>query len=80
MENIDKELEKLLCYCMDKDVIELSDVEAVTTEQITNKVFEMLMRLHHTDKSVRLSCITICWHLKSRPCVLCILYRASSIY
>ena len=42
MENIDKELEKLLCYCMDKDVIELSDVEAVTTEQITNKVFEMV--------------------------------------
>ena len=42
MENIDKVLEKLLCYCMDKDVIELSDVEAVTTEQITNKVFEMV--------------------------------------
>ena len=42
MENIDKELEKLLCYCMDKEVIELSDVEAVTTEQITNKVFEMV--------------------------------------
>ena len=42
MENIDKELEKLLCYCMDKDVIELSDVETVTTEQITNKVFEMV--------------------------------------
>ena len=37
MENIDKELEKLLCYCMDKDVIELSDVETVTTEQITNE-------------------------------------------
>ena len=27
---------------MDKDVIELSDVETVTTEQITNKVFEMV--------------------------------------
>ena len=42
MENIDKELEKLICYCMDKDVIELSDVEAVTTEQTQNKVFEMV--------------------------------------
>ena len=28
--------------CMDKDVIELSDVEAVTTEQTQNKVFEMV--------------------------------------
>ena len=42
MENIDKELEKLICYCMDKAVIELSDVEAVTTEQTQNKVIEMV--------------------------------------
>lgn len=42
MENIEKELEKLICYCMDKDVIEPEDVEAVTTEQISNKVFDMV--------------------------------------
>ncbi len=42
MENIDKELEKLICYCLEKDTIELSDVEAVTTEQTTSKVFEMV--------------------------------------
>lgn len=42
MENIEKELEKLICYCMDKDVIEPADVEAITTEQISNKVFEMV--------------------------------------
>lgn len=42
MENIDKELEKLLCYCLDKDTIEAADVEAVTTEQIANKVFLMV--------------------------------------
>lgn len=40
--NIEKELEKLLCYCMDKDVIEPEDVEAITTEQISNKVFDMV--------------------------------------
>ena len=39
MGNIDRELEKLICYCMDKDVIEAKDVEAVTTEQTTNKIF-----------------------------------------
>ena len=42
MENIDKELEKLFCYTLDKDIIELEDVEAITTEQISNKVFEMV--------------------------------------
>lgn len=42
MGNIDKELEKLLCYTMEKDVIEASDVEAVVTEQITNKIFDMI--------------------------------------
>lgn len=42
MQNIDRELEKLLCYCMEKEVIEPEDVEAITTEQISNKVFEMV--------------------------------------
>jgi DNA polymerase-3 subunit delta len=42
MENIDRELEKLICYTLDKDVIEPSDVAAVTTEQTQNKIFEMV--------------------------------------
>lgn len=42
MENIEKELEKLICYTMEKEVIEPADVEAITTEQISNKVFEMV--------------------------------------
>lgn len=52
MENIDKELEKLLCYVMDKEVIEPADVEAVTTEQISNKVFEMVDSIaNHKQKA-----------------------------
>ena len=42
MENIDKELEKLIWYCLDKEVIEIADVEAITTEQIQNKIFDMV--------------------------------------
>jgi DNA polymerase-3 subunit delta len=42
MENIDKELEKLLCYTMDRDFIDVADVEAVTTEQTENKIFDMV--------------------------------------
>lgn len=42
MENIDKEIEKLICYCMDKEMIDVADVEAITTEQIQNKIFDMV--------------------------------------
>ncbi len=42
MGNIDRELEKLICYTLDKEVIEASDVEAVVTEQINNKIFDMV--------------------------------------
>ncbi len=56
MENIDKELEKLLCYTMQKDSIELEDVEMITTEQITNKIFEMVdsIALHNQKKALDL--------------------------
>ena len=42
MGNIDRELEKLICYALDRDVITAEDVMAVTTEQTTNKIFEMV--------------------------------------
>ena len=42
MEYIDKELEKLLCYCMDKEVIQAEDVDAVCVQQATSKVFDMV--------------------------------------
>lgn len=42
MGNISCELEKLLCYTMDKDVITREDIEAVCTTQINNKIFDMV--------------------------------------
>lgn len=42
MENIQKELEKLFCYTMDKDSITIEDVEAICTTQITNQIFDMV--------------------------------------
>lgn len=42
MENISKELEKLLCYTMGRDVITAEDVKAICTEQTENKIFEMI--------------------------------------
>ena len=42
MENIRKELEKLICYALDRDTITKEDVDAVCVTQITNHIFEMV--------------------------------------
>ena len=42
MENIDKDLEKLICYTLDKTEISAADVEAICTGQTENKIFEMI--------------------------------------
>lgn len=42
MENISHELEKLLCYCMDKDAIREEDVEEVCTKQLSGHIFDLM--------------------------------------
>lgn len=42
MENIQMELEKLICYCMGRDVVTDADVEAVCTARISNHIFDMI--------------------------------------
>lgn len=42
MDNIQTELEKLVCYCMDRDVVTDADVEAVCTTRISNHIFDMI--------------------------------------
>ncbi len=42
MENIQMELEKLVCYCMDKEIVTAEDVEAICTTRISNHIFDMV--------------------------------------
>lgn len=42
MENIRGELEKLLCYCMDRDAVTAQDIEAVCTKQVSSQIFDMI--------------------------------------
>lgn len=49
MENIDRELEKLLCYTMDKDYIDVGDVKAVTTVRTESRIFEMVDAVANRD-------------------------------
>ena len=42
MENIQMELEKLICYCMDREVVTSEDVETICTNRISNHIFDMI--------------------------------------
>ena len=51
MENIQMELEKLICYCMDREVITNEDVEAICTTRVSNHIFDMINAI--ADKKQR---------------------------
>ncbi len=42
MENIHGELEKLICYCMDREVVTAEDVEIICTTRVTSHIFDMV--------------------------------------
>lgn len=42
MENIRRELEKCICYCMNRGRITVQDVETICTERLSNRVFDMI--------------------------------------
>ena len=42
MENIQKELEKVFCYALERTEITIADIDAVCVTQITNSIFDML--------------------------------------
>ena len=56
MGNIDRELEKLLCYTLKKEIIEEADVRDVVTERVENKIFEMVDAIsgHNQKKALDL--------------------------
>lgn len=56
MEKISKEVEKLLCYTLEKEVIEISDIEAVCCPEITGKIFDMIdaMGAKNKEKALKL--------------------------
>lgn len=42
MDNLQSELEKLVSYCMDREVITEEDIEAICTTRINNQIFDMV--------------------------------------
>lgn len=50
MENIRKELEKLVCYALDRETITKEDVDAVCVTQISNHIFDMVNAVADKDQ------------------------------
>ena len=42
MENIRKELEKLMCYCMEREAVREEDIEEICTKRISSHIFDMI--------------------------------------
>lgn len=42
MENIRGELEKLMCYCLGRDVVTSLDIEEICVRQVSNQIFDMV--------------------------------------
>lgn len=42
MENIQMELEKLICYCISREVVTQEDVEAICTVRVSSRIFDMI--------------------------------------
>lgn len=51
MENIGRELEKLLSYTLGRNVITNADVEEVCTEQMENRIFDMVQAITDHDQN-----------------------------
>lgn len=67
MDNIRMELEKLVCYCMDRDVITDEDVEAVCTTRISNHIFDMINAIADKKKKEALELYYDLLALKEPP-------------
>lgn len=50
MSNIEKELEKLICYTMGSNVITAQDIEEVCSNQITGKIFAMVQAVSEQNQ------------------------------
>lgn len=67
MENIDSELEKLFSYTLLNDTIDIKDVEAICTGQITNHIFDMVNAISEQNQKKALQLYFDLLALKEPP-------------
>ena len=71
MENITKELEKVFCYTLDRDVVLREDIDAVCVTQISNHIFDMVNAVAEKQQKRALELYYDLLALKEPPCVFC---------
>lgn len=67
MDNIQNEVEKLVCYAMDRDIITVEDIDAVCTVQITGKIFQMVDAIGNRNQEKALELYYDLLSLKEKP-------------
>lgn len=67
MKNISTELEKLICYCMDKEVVEKADVDAICVNNVANHIFDMVAAIADKKPKVALTLYYDLLALKEQP-------------
>ena len=67
MGNIRQELEKLITYTGERDVVTREDVEAITTQQISGKIFEMVEAIGMRQRERALALYYDLYALKEPP-------------
>ncbi len=67
MSNIEKELEKLICYTMGREVITTQDIEEVCVNQVTNQIFAMVQAVAEQNQERALQLYYDLLFLKEPP-------------
>lgn len=67
MENIVKELEKLVCYTLEKNEITQADIDEVCITQITNRIFDMITAMSQKNQTKALQLYYDLLTLKEPP-------------
>lgn len=67
MSNISKELEKLICYAWDREIVTGEDIEAICTNRITNRIFAMVQAVSEQNQKKALDLYYDLLALKEPP-------------
>lgn len=67
MSNIAGEVEKLICYTLERDIVTREDIDAICTEQIENRIFEMIRAVTEQNQEKALELYYDLLSLKEPP-------------
>ena len=67
MKNLANEVEKLVCFAYDRDVITIEDIDAISTTQITGKIFQMIDAIGFHKQSEALNLYYDLLSLREKP-------------